>query len=136
MLLTLKKSNDRLIPADEESVKVFTSLSLHQEICVEYKPRRNYKFHKKLFSMLNLIKNNQDTYKSVDNILTECKFDAGYFDIHINQKGEQLLLPKSINFTTMKADEFEEFYSCCIDTCLKLVPMGKTELEEAILRYV
>ena len=135
MLITLKKQDDRFIPCDEESVKLFNSLKVDDEIVVEYKPRRNYKFHKKLFSMLNLIKNNQDKYKSVDNILTECKFKAGYFDIHLSQEGKQMLIPKSISFATMKADEFEEFYSSCIDTCLGLVPMGREELENAILRY-
>lgn len=135
MLLKLKKIENAFIPCDEDTVKAFNKLSINDEIFCEYKPRRNYQFHKKLFSMLNLIKNNQSTYKSVDNILTECKFQAGYFEIHVNNKGEQLLIPKSISFATMKADEFEDFYSSAIDTCLELVPMGKEELENAILRY-
>lgn len=135
MLLNLKKIENALIPCDEDTVKAFNKLKINDEIYVEWKPKRNYKFHKKLFSMLNLILTNQSMYKSVDNILTECKFKAGYFDIHIMANGEQRYIPKSISFATMKGDEFESFYSSCIDTCLELVPMGKTELEEAILRY-
>ena len=135
MLLNLKKTSKGLIPCDEESVKAFNKLNDEDEIYCEFKPRRNYKFHKKLFSMLNLILSNQTKYKNVDNILTECKFKAGYFNIHIGIDGNQVLIPKSISFATMDADEFEAFYSSCIDTCLELVPMGRTELEEAILRY-
>ena len=135
MLLNLRKTKTGLIPIDDESVSAFNKLRLDDEIYVDFKPRRNYKFHKKLFSMLNLIKNNQDYYKSVDNILTECKLKAGYFDIHIGINGEQILIPKSINFYTMDEADFEEFYSSCIDTCLQLVPMGQEELENAILRY-
>ena len=135
MILNLKKIENALIPCDEDTVKAFNKLKIGDEIFAEYKPKRNYQFHKKLFSMLNLIFCNQSHYKSVDNILTECKLKAGYFDIHVNMKGEQLLIPKSINFYSMDNDSFSEFYSSCIDTCLELVPMSKTELEEAILRY-
>lgn len=135
MLLQLKKTKNGLIPVGDESVNAFNKLKENDEIFAEYKPKRNYKFHKKLFSMLGLILNNQDTYKSVDNILTECKFKAGYFDIHIGVEGNQTYIPKSISFATMKADEFEVFYNSSIDTCLSLVPMGREELEEAILRY-
>ena len=135
MLLNLKKTENAFIPCDEDTVKAFLKLNINEEIYAEFKPRRNYKFHKKLFSMLNLILNNQDHYKSVDNILTECKFKAGYYEIQINIQGEQRLVPKSIDFCTMDNDEFSEFYSSAIDTCLQLVPMGAEELENAILRY-
>lgn len=135
MLLNIKKKGNGFVPCDEDTVKQFNKLKEDEEIYLDYKPKRNYKFHKKLFSMLNLILTNQSMYKSVDNILTECKFKAGYFDIHIMANGEQRYIPKSISFATMKADEFESFYSSCIDTCLELVPMGRTELEDAVLRY-
>jgi len=135
MLLNLKKIENALIPCDEDTVTAFNKLSIGDEIYAEFKPRRNYKFHKKLFSMLNLILNNQEHYKSVDNILTECKFKAGYFETQVNHQGEQRLVPKSIDFSTMDNEEFSEFYSSCIDTCLELVPMGAEELEQAILRF-
>lgn len=135
MLLNLKKVSQGFIPFDEETVKQFVKLKIDDEIYVEFKPRRNYQFHKKLFSMLNLIFTNQTKYKSVENILTECKFRAGYFEIHISATGEQVYIPKSISFTTMDSNEFEKFYNSAIDTCLMLVPMGKKELEEAILRF-
>ena len=138
MLLNLKKvenPKEGWIPCDEDTVKAYNKQKVDDEIYAEYKPKRNYNFHKKLFSMLTLIFNNQSHYKSVDNILTECKLRAGYFDIHINLKGEQLFIPKSINFYSMDNEEFSEFYSSSIDMCLELVPMGKTELENAILRY-
>jgi len=138
MLLNLKKVKnppEGWIPCDEETVKQFNKQKFGDESYAEYKPRRNYQFHKKLFSMLNLILNNQEHYKSVDNILTECKFKAGYYETQINHQGEQRLVPKSIDFSTMDNEEFSEFYSSCIDTCLELVPMGAEELEQAILRF-
>jgi len=135
MILHLKKLKDRLIPCDDVSVKVFNKLKDEDEIYAEYKPRRNYQFHKKLFSMLNLIKNNQSKYHSVETILEVCKYDAGYYEILITPKGEQFLKTLSISFHNMDSDEFSKFYSSCIDTCLSLVPLNKREIEDAVLRY-
>lgn len=135
MVLQIKKHNNGFFPVGDDSAEVWKKLKDGEEIFCEYKPRRNYKFHKKLFSMLNLVKDNQNYYKSVDNILTECKFRAGYYEIHVSYDGLQTFIPKSINFASMDNDEFERFYSSAIDTCLALVPMGRKELEDAILRY-
>lgn len=135
MKLLLKRLNNAFIPIDDEGVEIFGKIKEGEEILVEYKRHRNVGNHKRLFSMLQLIKQNQTKYKSVDNILTECKFKAGYFDIHISQNGEKILVPKSVNFASMGEDKFQEFFSSCIDTCLTLVPMGRDELEEAVLRY-
>ena len=35
----------------------------------------------------------------------------------------------------MDNEEFSKFYDSCINTCLLLVPMGRRELEDAVLRY-
>ena len=136
MILNLKKNTlESLIPCDEDSVKAFNKLKVGDDIYVEYKPRRNYKFHKKLFSMLNLILNNQSYYKGVEGILEACKYRAGYFETFVDHEGNKLLKTKSIAFHSMDNQEFEKFYSSSIDTCLELVPMGRNELENAVLRY-
>ena len=135
MILELVRTPSGLAPISDDSVKAVSKIEMGYTVYLEYKPRRNYKFHKKLMAMLNLILNNQTEYKSVDNILTECKYDAGYYDIHITHNGEQRLIPKSISFATMDNEEFAEFYSSAVDTCLGLVPIGKEELEDAILRF-
>lgn len=133
--LLFKKTPQGLQPQDDEAVETFNSIDADEIVLIEYKRHRNVAHHKKLFSMLNLIKNNQSKYKSVENILTECKFRAGYFEIHISGSGEQIYIPKSINFASMGKVEFEKFYSSAIDTCLMLVPVGKQELENAVLRF-
>ena len=114
---------------------MFNSIKEDEHILIDYKKHRNIGNHRRLFSMLNMVIYSQDKYNSVDNLLTECKFKAGYFDIHISQNGEQIFIPKSINFASMSEDEFKIFFSSCIDTCLSFVKMDRTELEEAILRY-
>ena len=135
MLLLLKRTKIGLIPISDESAKAVSKIKLEDEIYMEWKPRRNYRFHKKFYSMINLIFPNQEEFRSLDEIVIECKLDAGYYDIHVRQNGEKIKIPKSISFFSMDQLQFEEFYSCAIDTCLRIVPMGKEELENAILRY-
>ena len=132
MFLTIKKGIERFTPADEDSVKVFNSLDVGQEITVEYKPRRNYKFHKKYFALLNAVIHNQQHYKTVDNLHESIKFYAGYYETIIPFDGDSFIKTKSISFFTMSAEDFESFYNVAIDECLKLV--GDEALEE-ILRF-
>jgi len=133
-LITLVKKADRLIPADEDSVKLFNSLDVGQEISFEHKEtkQRNYKNHKRFFSMLQGIVSNSDQYKTVDNLLSMLKLKTGHFEIVISHKGEQLYIPKSINFTTMKEDDFQSFFSDSIDILLEFMP---EEDVNSIMRY-
>jgi len=135
MLLRLIKSSNGFIPADDETHEALKSVAMGNDIFVEYKPRRNYGNHKRLFSMLKIVFDNQSHYRSIDNILEICKFRAGYFDTIVMHNGEKHYKTKSISFFTMDEDEFKKFFSSCIDTCLELVAMSRADLEDAILRY-
>ncbi len=135
MLLHLTKTANGLIPADEDSQSAFAKMQIGNDVFVEYKPRRNYANHKRFFSMLKIIFESQSHYKSIDNILEICKFRSGYFETIITHTGKKHYKTKSIDFCTMDEDDFKVFFSSSIDTCLELVPMGKVELENAILRY-
>lgn len=134
MLITFKKHQDRVIPLGEDSIKLFNSLDVGQEFSFEYKPtkQRNYRNHKRFFSMLKGIVDNSDQYKNVDNLLSMLKLKVGYFEIVVSHKGEQLYIPKSINFSTMKEDEFQSFFSDCIDVILEFMP---EEDVDSIMRY-
>jgi|LGOV01.1.fsa_nt_gb hypothetical protein len=133
-LITLVKKEDRLIPTDEFSVKIFNSLDIGQEISFEYKEnkQRNYRNHKRFFSMLQGVVHNSSEYKTVDNLLSMLKLKVGYFEIVVSHKGEQLYIPKSINFATMKEDDFQSFFSDCIDILLEFMP---EEDVNSIMRY-
>ena len=136
MLLEFIKSDGKLIPANDETFERVKKMPIGESIFMEWKPKRNYQFHKKFFSLLNFIFENQSHYKSLDNLLEVYKFKAGYFETIITHKGAKHYKAKSIAFHNMHNDEFEKFYSAAIDTSLELIPMNKTELEDAVLRYL
>jgi len=136
LLEFIKGQNNQLIPSDNETFERMQKIKIGDTVFVEYKPRRNYQFHKKLFSLLNFVYANQDHYKSVNNILEAVKFRAGYFEAILFHTGEPHYKATSIAFHAMDDIEFEEFYSKAIDVCLELIPMGKQELENAVLTYL
>ena len=132
MLLHLKKTKQGFVPADEDSVKVFNKLKVGDEIYADYKKTRNYKNHKRFFSMLQAVVHNSEHYKSVDNLLDIVKLKTGYFEIVVSHDGKQNYIPKSIAFYKMDEDEFKSFFSDVIDVVLEFTPQ---EDIDSILRY-
>jgi len=130
MLLNLKKTMQGFIPCDEESVKTFNKLNEGVDIFVEFKPRRNYRLHKKYFALLNAVIINQQHYKTVDNLHEVVKFKAGYYETIIPLEGDPFLKTKSISFHSMDNMEFESFYNVALDECIALV--GDEAIEEII----
>ena len=132
MILNLKKTKTGFIPIDDKSIKIYQKLKDNEEIFVDFRPRRNYKNHKRFFSMLQGVIHNSDHYKSIDSLLSMIKLKTGYFDIVVTHKGEQLYIPKSIDFSTMDEEEFKTFFSRAIDVILEFT---SDEDIDSILRY-
>jgi len=130
MLLNLVRTKNGLVPVDDKSVEAVKKIKEGYDIFVEYKPRRNMKFHKKYFALLNQVILNQDHYKTVDNLHESIKYFAGYYETIIPLEGEPFLKTKSISFHSLDNQEFEDFYSVALDECLKLV--GEEALNEII----
>ena len=138
MLLELTKSADgSFIPSTENSIAKFKKVKIGETTLVDYKAKRNVQFHKKGFSLLNLIYQNQSKYESFEAMRTEFKLKAGLYELHVTTKGKTIYVPKSMSFSEMDENEFEELYSKFIDIALKhFVPMDRCDLEDAVLRFV
>ena len=137
MLLEFTKGADgKPIPSSDKSIGKMSKIKVGESFLMDYKPKRNYQFHKKAFSLLKLVYDNQSIYSNMEDLRTEFKLKAGWYEEHITTKGKVIYLPKSMSFADMDAVEFEEIYSKFIDIALKhFVTFSKQELEESILRY-
>ena len=136
MKLTFIKTQTGLIPDCDETREILNKVKNGDGIILDYKPKRSYSFHKKLFALLSLIFQNQNHYKSIDNILEMCKFKAGYFETIITHKGEKHYKTKSISFDEMDNASFEEFYKKCIDVALELTGINQEDLEQQIINFM
>lgn len=135
-LFFIKSQGGVLIPADSECIENMQKVKNGDTIMIEYKPKRNYQFHKRAFALLNLILQNQDHYKTVENILEVVKFRAGYFETIITHTGKKHYKTKSISFSEMDNLEFEEFYSKIIDVAFELTELLNKDIEKELIHFM
>lgn len=124
-----------LTATDDASEAALQSVK-HGE-CVELKMKRprNLQHHRKFFSMLQLIFNNQERYATLDHLLTAFKFAIKHTEIIRTKRGD-IEVPKSISFASMSQDEFNEFYQRAVDFVLaEVVPMTVADLERELMEY-
>ena len=136
MVIEFIKTTNGVKPICENGINSINKIKIGTTFYVTYKPKRNYENHKRFFSMLKLVFDNQSFYKDMDNILEIIKFRSGYFDTIITHKGAKHYKTKSISFDTMDEEQFKMFFSKAIDVALELIDIRQEELEDMILRYV
>ena len=136
-LFFFKSQGGVLIPADSECIDNMQKVKNGDTIMVEYKPKRNYQFHKKAFALLNLVLQNQNRYTNINDLLVEFKLKAGHYQEHLTTKGKIIYIPKSISFAEMDELEFGEIYNKFIDIALRdFVTMSKEDLEKQIINFM
>ena len=131
--IDMAKTIGGLQPVYEDGEKVIRSLKLGEIISVDVVRPRNGAFHDKFFAMLNLIYRNQETYKSMDVLLSVCKLRTGHYDV-VETKTEQYKIPKSISFASMDDAEFAAFYDrVCKWVINEVVPgLDRHDLDEEV----
>ena len=132
MKFYLRKINDVTYIRDsgEDSIKV------GEVVSCEIKRPRNYKFHKKFFSLLNYAfsiwepetvnLDNTPVGKNFDHFRDNITILAGYYEAVMGVDGEAHLKAKSISFGKMGEDEFASLYSKTIDVILKHILVNYT----------
>jgi hypothetical protein len=136
-LTFLKSVGGVLLPSDDECIEAINKIKNGTEIMIEYKQKRNVKFHRKAFALLNLVLKNQDKYSNINDLLVEFKLKSGHYEEHITTKCKIIYVPKSIAFSEMDELEFNELYSKFIDIALQhFISMSKEELEQQIINFI
>ena len=142
--LNLIKLYDSFAPADDETVQLMEKMK-HSVVykCVVTK-QRNYKFHKKLFSLLNLaFEHFEPGHLLYDGVVVKKEFEqfrkdiiikAGYYHATYKINGDVILTAKSLKFSKMGQDEFDALYNACVNVVLDLVltDYTKDDLENVI----
>lgn len=121
MLLELIRTEHGLVPVSDESVSAVKKIALRDTVFVEYKPRRDYTNHKKLFALLQAVMPNQQHFKTLDNLLEAVKYRSGHYETIILLEGDSFIKTKSIAFHVMDDAEFDIFYNMARDVCADLV---------------
>ena len=122
-----------LHPIDAEGEAVLRNLGQGEIVRVEIKRPRNVLFHRKLFALLTIILDNQEFYKSIEDLLDVAKIRAGHVRV-VETKMGQVLVPKSISFASMDDVAFANFYDRVIVWVVTEVIPGlkRKDLDEAV----
>jgi hypothetical protein len=121
-----------LAPSGEADKELLAKIKAGEIVKLTLSRVRNYKFHKKFFSLLNLAfdywnptgppnKWNIEPEKNFDRFRKDVIVLAGYYDATHRLNGDVRIEAKSISFASMSEDEFEKLYSACVDVILKHV---------------
>lgn len=102
---------------------------------IEVKKKRNYEFHKKYFSLLNLCYDNQDTFSDFEELRYYLVCKAGYFKRVKTEKGE-MIIPLSISFAKMDNIEFEQLYKKTIDVICHFIDVEKRDIFNEVINYI
>lgn len=136
-----------LAPANPATEDAIGRLKLGQVIHADFKKMRNYKFHKKLFALLNFAYDHWEPEKFDDpkwgGVAPQKTFDrfrqdvailAGFFDATYRLDGSVRIEAKSISFGKMSEDDFAILYDKTINVILKkiLVNYDKEELDRVV----
>lgn len=123
-----------LRPADEQAEHLLHGLKLGE--CIEVKTRkpRNLQQHRLFWKLMQTVCENQDHYKTPEEVCIAFKFGVGLTD-KIKTKRGVVEIPKSISFAKMDQIAFGEFFKRAIDFCVaEVLPgIGSDELEREVL---
>ena len=104
------KSLGALRPIDVAGEAVFRHIGQGEIVRIELKRPRNLQHHRKFFAMLQVVFENQDAYKSIDDLLDVCKLRIGHCRTVATNNGD-VQIPSSISFAAMDQDAFNDFYN-------------------------
>lgn len=143
MKITVIKKGFSLLPAYEDDMEVLRQMPEGEAITLDYKKSRNPGHHRKLFVLLRVVAENmpehmEEQYGSTEKLLTEIKFQLGYYVEHRTMGGRVSYIPKSISFDSMDQTAFNEFYSGACDICIKyfLTGVSRDELEAIVVNFM
>jgi len=137
MKIYVKKTSTGLVPiynSDYEGLKE-CKLKLGEEYEVEIKKKRNYKFHKKYFALLNLCFENQDKFEDINDLRYYLTMKSGFVK-KIDTGNGIMHIPKSISFSNMDEIEFDNLYQLTITTVCNFIGIEKEDLLNEILNFM
>lgn len=110
-----------LKPISDEDIHKLKKISEGEVIEVDVKIPRNYKFHKKLFALLDLMYENDSLELTKERYRKEMLKVAGYYESYIGADGIEVREAKSISFAKMEQHEFDNMFQDMLQVaCLRL----------------
>ena len=128
MNIFLTKTLTGLVPADEEAKQSIRRYKIGETLKADVKKPRDYTNHKRYFALLNLTFSNQERYTNFEHFRKAVQIEAGHVDEIIRLSGEIVLVPKSIDYSTLDELEFSVVFSATMAVCARI--LGDLDLDD------
>jgi hypothetical protein len=136
MRILVIKTPRGLLPVYDSDLENYCKIAMNEEFEIEYTKKRNLKFHKKYFALMKLAFENQQDYRSLNDMRRDIAIVSGFYDEVVNKiTGEILKVAKSISFSNMEETEFSELYEKTKDTISKWLGISDENIENEIMQY-
>ena len=126
---------DGLHPLYNSDVEKFSKLKLRTQYKFVVTKPRNLQFHKKAFALFNMTFENQEIFNNLDDMRAYLTIKSGFYNRIPTGKGE-MILPKSISFTSMDETEFEDYYNKLIDAVIVFLDISKEDIMQNIADFM
>jgi hypothetical protein len=132
----VKTNNGFLKPAYNSDHELFSKIKPNEIIEIEYKKKRNVKFHRLFFALMNLAFENQEAYNILDVMRKDIIKHAGYYTERVNAiTGEITQEPNSISFSSMEEKEFNKLYTDCKTVISEWLSIDNEMIAEEIEQF-
>lgn len=142
----LIKTSRGLIPYSSESETWYNKIEIGAILSVDASTIRNYKFHKKLFALLNLAFNYWEPgeigskygvpAKSFDRFRKDLTILAGYYHTEIRIDGSVRVVADSVSFARMDNETFDKLYNSILTIVIDKISVLNTMTKEEVNNLV
>lgn len=135
-VLVVKTLNGFLKPAYDSDSEAFSKIPFKEIVEIEYKKKRNIRFHRKFFALLKLAFENQSDYKTMELMRHDIIVTAGFYDEIVNLiTSEVYKKAHSISFDSMDETEFEKVYNGTKEVICSWLGIDNETIENEIMQY-
>lgn len=127
-VLLVKQLNGSFIPAYDSDKDNLKRIKAGEIIQADVVKPRGVKKHRKFFALMNMLFQNQEIYKNLDDMRNDLTVEAGYYREVINFQGEVTKKALSISFAAMDDLEFDKYFDDVINTIVQYFHFDKQEI--------
>jgi hypothetical protein len=112
------------------------SIPINEPFTVTYTKKRNAKFHRKFFALINLCYQNQSTFNNLEHLRKELIICAGHYELIFDlESGTQKKEALSISFSKMDETEFNKLYTDVLNVICDKFLFDKQDILDNVSQY-
>ena len=133
--ILLIKTLNGLKASDDESEEALKRFKIGDIIKAKISKPRNIKFHRKYFKLLSIVFDNQERYKTSEQLLVAIKLKLQMYDIITTIDGKLAPVLHSISFSKMDEIKFSELYNNTLTILADFLQCDLKELDSQVIAF-